>query len=94
MKDFTSLNMMHMVKILILSPFNSRFADLAENVTLKEVEKASVSLCNGSAKVSVSLHNGLEKVLVSLHNRLLRRLTDTFSSLLRKLTNVFQLPLV
>ena len=68
MKDITSLNMMHTVKICILPPFSSKLADLDLNIKLKGVEKASVSLRIGLEKVSVSLHNGLEKVSVSLRN--------------------------
>ena len=43
-ENFTSLNMMQMVKILILPPFSSKLVDLAENVRLKGVECQSVSV--------------------------------------------------
>ena len=69
MKDFTSLNTIHMVKNLILTPFSSKSADYNEYVRLKGAEKLSVSLRNGLEKASFSLRNELEKMSVSLRNR-------------------------
>ena len=55
MKDITSLNIIHKVKISFEPPFSSKIADLAEIVRLKGPEKQAIVSCSGPEKQAISL---------------------------------------
>ena len=55
MKDITSLNIIHKVKISFEPPFSSKIADLAQIVRVKRSEKQATVSCNGSKKQATSL---------------------------------------
>ena len=55
MKDTTSLNIIHMVKISFEPPFSFKIPDLAEIVRLKGPEKQAIVSCSGPKKQAISL---------------------------------------
>ena len=55
MKDITSLNIIHKVKISFEPPFSSKIADLAEIVRLEGPEKQAIVSCSWPEKQAISL---------------------------------------
>ena len=55
MKDITSLNIIHKVKISFEPPFSSKIADLAQIVRLEGPEKQAIVSCSGPEKQAISL---------------------------------------
>ena len=55
MKDITSLNIIHKVKISFEPPFSSKIADLADIVRLKGPEKQAIVSCSRPEKQAMSL---------------------------------------
>ena len=55
MKDITSLNIIHKVKISFEPPFSSKIAYLVEIVRLEGPEKQAIVSCSGPEKQAISL---------------------------------------